>query len=107
MPASAICEAIHSLLVLEFDYDERHRVVHPYLHGVTRPGHEALRAIQVGGQSRSRHFGEGKVWELAKVRNLKLTTTLFVPDDPHYNPDDSAFAQIHCRVSRLVTDARR
>ena len=98
-----ICEAIHSLLVIEFDYEQRHRVVQPYLHGKTRPGKEALRAIQVSGQSRSGHFGAGKVWELAKIRNLRLTTMPFVPDDPHYNPDDSAFVEIHCRVPRART----
>lgn len=104
---ASICEAIDSQRVLEFDYHGRHRVVQPYLHGTTKPGQRALRAIQVGGQSRSKSFGSGKLWDLALIQNLRLTTTSFVPDDPDYNPNDSAFAEIHCRVPRLAPGPRR
>jgi hypothetical protein len=63
---------------------------------------EAVRAIQVGGRSRSRQVHSGKLWDLPKIRNLRVTATHFVADDPDYNPDDSAFAAIHCRVTRLA-----
>jgi hypothetical protein len=110
MPAykpSPICKAIRTLVVLEFDYNRRHRIVQPYLHGTSTPGRESLRAIQVGGQSRSRSFGSGKLWDVALIQKLRLTTTSFVPDDPDYNPNDSAFADIHCRVPRLATGPGR
>jgi hypothetical protein len=42
----------------------------------------------------------GKLWTVAKMQNLQVTTQHFTPDDPDYNPDDSAMAEIHCRVQR-------
>lgn len=94
-----ICAAIRDLRLLEFDYDGLHRVVAPYCHGFTAHG-EVLRAVQVRGESHSRGMGFGKLWKLSKMLNLRPTTEPFVPDDPHYNPDDSAMVTIHCRASR-------
>jgi hypothetical protein len=92
-----ICGAIRMLRVLEFDYDGGHRVVHPYCHGISTTGAETLRAVQVAGK-RGSGFGYGKLWTVAKMVNLRETGDAFEPDDPHYNPDDSAMAEIHCRV---------
>jgi hypothetical protein len=94
-----ICLAIHDLELLELDYDGLHRVVAPYCHGFTAKG-EVLRAIQVGGQSRSHGMGFGKLWLVDKMQNLRRTGERFVPDDPHYNPRDSAMTTIHCGVRR-------
>jgi len=103
---SPICDAIRALVLVEFDYAGRHRIVQPYLHGSTRPGKESLRAVQVGGESRSGGFGFGKIWEIALIENLQVTAASFVPDDPSYAPNDSAFATIHCRVARLAPGRR-
>lgn len=94
-----ICTAIRQCLLLEFDYEGLHRVVAPYCHGFTNKG-EALRAIQVRGESRSRGFGFGKLWMVDKMVDVRRTAETFVPDDPHYNPRDSAMATIHCSVRR-------
>jgi hypothetical protein len=32
--------------------------------------------------------------------NLRQTGMAFVPNDPHYNPQDRAMATIHCNVRR-------
>jgi len=93
-----ICEAIRQRLLLEFTYDGLHRVVAPYCHGVSTAGHESLRAVQVGGESRSRGMRSGKLWTVAKMANVRVTDRPFTPDDPNYNPDDSGMKQIHCRV---------
>jgi hypothetical protein len=57
----------------------------PAWHGLTRQGAETHRAVQVSshGGSSGRAFG-------------KLRT--FAPDDPDYNPHDSALGELHCRV---------
>jgi hypothetical protein len=102
---SAICDAVQGLLVLEFDYEGHHRVVNPYCHGFTRPREETLRAVQVEGASASGRFGFGKLWTVAKIRNLRTTGRTFVPDDPDYNPNDTAMIEIHCRVERAVSSA--
>jgi hypothetical protein len=94
-----ICAAIRDLVLLEFDYDGLRRVVAPYCHGWTSKG-EVLRAIQVRGASHSRGLGFGKLWAVEKMLNIHLTAESFVPNDPHYNPDDSAMVEIHCRARR-------
>lgn len=94
-----ICVAIRTRHLLEFDYDGRPRLVEPYCHGLSRTG-EALRGIQVGGQSRSTGFGFGKLWLVSRMKNIRVIDRLFSVDDPNYNPDDSAMLSIHCRVQR-------
>jgi hypothetical protein len=97
-----ICAAIRDCELLEFDYDGLHRVVAPYCHGFTGEN-EVLRAIQVRGESRSGGMGFGKLWRVDKMLNVRGTGEGFVPDDPHYNPDDSAMTRIHCRVPPAST----
>ena len=96
--SSLICDAIRRHALLEFDYDGLHRVVQPYCHGTASTGRESLRAIQVGGESRGRLIASGKLWTVAKIINLRISEQTFVPNDPHYNPKDTAMASIHCRV---------
>lgn len=92
-----ICDAIARSRLIAFDYNSVRRVVQPYCHGFTRTGAETLRAVEVGGRGRS----FGKLWTVAKMRNLQVTSEHFTADDPDYNPDDSAMAEIHCRARRL------
>jgi hypothetical protein len=89
-----ICEAIAALRLIAFDYNGVRRLVQPYCHGFTRTGAETLRAIELGYPGRP----FGKLWTVAKIQNLRLTPDPFVPDDPDYNPHDSAMLEIHCRV---------
>ena len=96
-----ICEAIGARRLLEFDYGGSHRVVQPYCHGFTRKGAETLRAVQISSESSdsgSGGRGFGKLWTVLKMQNLRVASQTFVPDDPDYNPDDSALLEIHCCV---------
>jgi len=96
---TVVCVAIRDRRVLEFVYRGKPRVVEPYCHGLTTTGLECVRAVQVGGGGSG--FGFGKLWALGKMTNLRLAERTFVPDDPDYNPHDSAFAGIHCRVAAV------
>jgi hypothetical protein len=93
-----ICEAICTRRLIEFEYDGRHRVVAPYCHGISTRDEESLRAVQVGGESSKGGLGFGKLWTVSKMFDVRITNTPFTPDDPNYNPNDSAMKQIHCRV---------
>jgi hypothetical protein len=96
-----LCEAISAQVLLEFDYNGEHRVVAPYCHGISTRGVEVLRAVQLrrpNSTSKRGGFGFGKLWQVASMKNVRLTGEPFTPDDPHYNPDDSAMARIHCRA---------
>ena len=93
-----ICDAIRTHHRLSFVYEGLPRVVEPYCHGWTAQGDEVLRAIQVGGRSRSGGFGFGKLWSVARLQQVRLGTESFVPNDRNYNPNDSAISEIDCRV---------
>jgi hypothetical protein len=94
-----ICAAIRNCELLEFDYDGLHRVVAPYCHGFTSQS-EVLRAVQVGGESRSRGMGFGKLWKVEKMLGVRRVGSSFIADDPDYNPNDTAMTRIHCSVRR-------
>jgi hypothetical protein len=95
-----VCQAIRERRLLEFDYDGKRRVTEPYCHGTSTTGKESVRALQVGGNTRPGGFGFGKMWTIAKMADVSVSQTTFVPDDPNYNPDDSAMSAIHCRIER-------
>jgi hypothetical protein len=97
---SKICGALHAQRRLQFEYEGHVRIVEPYCHGTGPKGAQLLRAVQVGGTSGSgaRGFGFGKLWTVAKMKNLQVHEVRFQPNDPNYNPEDRAMAAIHCRV---------
>jgi hypothetical protein len=107
MTLDLLCDAIRYRTLLAFEYDGHARVVAPYCHGETGSG-EALRAVQVGGSSTSGGFGFGKLWMVVRMKNVRAVLEAFEPNDPHYNPDDTAMKTIHCRieVSRVVPSRR-
>ena len=96
--AHLICEAIQRRALLEFQYHARYRVVAPYCHGISTRGGELLRAVQVRGSSGSGFSRSGKLWNVAEMMNLRIRDETFVPDDPQYNPEDTAMKEIHCRI---------
>jgi hypothetical protein len=96
--AATICTAIRERRLLSFDYKGLRRVVAPYCYGIATSGAESLRAIQVGGSSSQGGFRFGKLWTAKEMKAVEVTEQTFVPDDPNYNPDDSAMKQIICRI---------
>lgn len=95
---SVICDAIRKRRLLEFEYHGKLRVVAPYCHGVSTRGTEVLRGIQVSGTSTSGALGIGTLWAIADMVAPRMLDVPFMPNDPHYEPNDSAMKQIHCRV---------
>jgi len=93
-----ICEAIRNRALLRFRYRNRLRVVAPYCCGVSTRGADVLRAVQVRGESASGGLGCGKLWTVAEIVGLKMLDEAFAPDDPNYNPQDSAMIRIYCRI---------
>ena len=59
---------------------------------------EVLRGIQVRGLSQSGGLEFGKLWAVAKMEGLRVLNETFVPDDPDYNPQDSAMTRIFSRI---------
>ena len=101
-----VCDAIARRVLLAFDYDGEPRVVAPYCHGVTTAGRETVRAVQVLGGTRRGDIASGKLWTIDKIVGLRALDESFIASDPKYNPDDSAFAEIHCRIDTRKTKKR-
>jgi hypothetical protein len=95
-----ICQAIREQRLLAFGYKGQPRVVQPYCYGLATTDSELLRAIQVGGASSSGGFGFGKLWTVADMTDVQVSAEKFVPDDPNYNPNDSAMKRILCRIEK-------
>ncbi|MBL8265358.1 hypothetical protein [Steroidobacter sp.] len=94
-----ICEAIQKRALLEFRYHGHLRVVAPYCYGLSkRDGAPVLRGIQVRGASASGGFGFGKLWIVSEMMSVRALDEAFVPNDPNYNPNDSAMSEIVCRI---------
>lgn len=93
-----ICQAIRQRRKLIFDYKGFRRIVAPYCYGISIADEEKLRAIQVGGGSNSGGYGFGKLWTVSEMSRLELSDEHFAPNDPHYNPNDSAMKRVICRI---------
>jgi hypothetical protein len=102
-----ICQAIQQQRKLIFDYNGRRRIVAPYCYGISTRDTEVLRAIQIGGASSSGGYGFGKLWTVREMSRLELSDEHFEPNDPNYNPNDSAMKRVICCVTSSGTPARR
>lgn len=92
--AAIVCDAIRRRALLEFEYNGRVRVVAPYCHGISTRGTEVLRALEM----QDGKAGIGKLWALDQMVNARVLAVNFLPNDPNYNPMDSAMKSICCRV---------
>ena len=93
-----ICQAIQQLRKLIFHYNGLRRVVAPYCYGISTRDTEVLRAVQIGGASSSNGYGFGKLWTVSEMSGVQLSEEHFEPNDPLYNPNDSAMKRVICRV---------
>ena|SRR5689334_10939165 len=92
------CEAIERKALLEFHYQGHLRIVQPYCFGVSKRDKNVLRAVQVRGSSASNQLGIGKLWSVDEVLAPRILDETFAPNDPTYNPNDTAMKRIYCRL---------
>lgn len=93
-----ICEAIAERRLLMFGYGDAVRVVEPHLYGVNTAGHEALSAWVRAGYSRTDPGGGWRMYLTDELRNLQALPEIFTGSRPGYNPDDSHFLEVFCRL---------
>jgi hypothetical protein len=93
---SQIIRAIRERLVIEFDYNDLHRVVEPHLLGETVNG-VALSAFQIGGQSSRGTLPDWVLCYLDDVQNLVVTTQKF-SRHPDFNAGDKKFRSVKSSV---------
>jgi len=100
MGPPAVCAAIASRRVVEFDYRGHHRVVEPHAHGRGPTNKELLRGFQIGGTSASGPLG-WKLFDMDAVFDLRLREERFAPR-PDFRTDDPSMHPVHCCVSTLA-----
>jgi hypothetical protein len=67
---------------------------------VSTRDNNVLRAVQVRGSSASNQLGVGKLWSVTEVLAPRILEETFTPNDPNYNPNDSAMKRVYCRILR-------
>jgi hypothetical protein len=89
-----ILEAIRDHCVLEFGYGGELRVVEPQTYGLSGKGNQLLRGYQTSGGSVRGETQMAKLFEVAKMTDLRKTRKKFEGALPTHNPEDSAMVEI-------------
>ncbi len=92
-----ICDAIDSMLQLEFKYDGLPRTVEPHAHGDSSTGKEVMLGFQTEGKSSSGPLG-WRLWNVAKMESLSMSHLTFAEARPGYVRGDSHMQKIHCEL---------
>ena len=99
--ASQICDALQSRRHLRFYYKDHltPTVVEPYTYGENAAGNRMLSAWLISGET---HDPTPPLWRLYReeeMRRVEVLGTTFAQNRPGYNPSDSRFRSIRCRVA--------
>lgn len=93
---TAICAAIGKKAVLQFIYKGLPRIVEPQAHGISRADNEVVRAVQTGGESESGLSPFGRLFEVAKMTDLRETGDTFAGPGRNFNRNDKGMKYVHC-----------
>jgi len=88
-----IKEAVLKQLCLSFDYENYDRTVEPHCVGLTTKNNYAVRAYQTLGSSSTGNLG-WKMFEIGKMKNLKILDQEFSPARPGYKRGDKGMKTI-------------
>jgi hypothetical protein len=90
-----ICEAIKNKQRIQFEYHGKIRIAEPQCCGISTAGKEVFRAYLLHGGSRPE-----QLFELGKVKSLRLLDQYFAKPGPNYKKDDSAMkpGSIFCQL---------
>lgn len=96
--ADVLTFAIENRRVVTFTYDGHHRVVEPFLLGVTTAGNPSLRGYQTAGTSTHGQVPGWHLFSLSKIESIEVTRSEFEGARALYNPFDKAMSRICARV---------
>jgi hypothetical protein len=78
---------------MEFEYNGKLRIVEPQCYGILATGKEGLRCRMIKGGSR-----DEQLFDIDKIKSMKLLTEYFTEPGPNYKKNDSAFKVIFCQL---------
>jgi hypothetical protein len=96
-----IIDAIRHRKVVEFSYNGQPRIVEPQTYGVSTTGYPTLRGYQRAGGSISGYARGLRLFELAKITELRQTGEQFAKAQPEHNPNDSAMSKVIVSLPRV------
>jgi predicted DNA-binding transcriptional regulator YafY len=89
-----ITDAIRNRKVLEFSYNGQSRIVEPQTYGISTTGHAILRGYQRSGGSISGYTTGLRLFETAKISQLRETGEKFAEAQPEHNANDRAMSKV-------------
>lgn len=96
--ADVLTFAIENRRVVTFTYDGHHRVVEPFLLGLTTAGNPSLRGYQTAGTSTHGQVPGWHLFSLSKIESIEVTQSCFEGVRSFYNPADTAMLRIDAHV---------
>ncbi|GAA4400449.1 hypothetical protein [Quisquiliibacterium transsilvanicum] len=93
-----IVDAINDRKLIRFTYHGHLRVVEPHTYGRDRKNHDAVRGYQVGGSSSSTSLPEWRVFHVAEMTGLSVTSRGFPGARPGYVRGDTAMTAIYAQL---------
>lgn len=94
-----IVSAIRARTVLEFTYNGQARTVEPQTYGISTAGRPVLRGYQRAGRNSSRRANGLRLFDLAKMSNVRKAAERFLKARPEHNPNDSAMKEVRATLS--------
>lgn len=100
MKAALICEALRRRCLLRFRYKDHSTltVVEPYTYGETSAGNNALSAWLVSGETKDATPPLWRIYRESEMKHIEILEDTFAENRAGYNPWDSRFRLIRCRV---------
>ncbi len=92
-----LLKAIKTRKVIQFAYYGEERIVEPFKCGEIS-GVGFLEGYLIGGYSESENKERWRLYQLDKIKKLKITDKKAASSRPGYNPNDKRFLAIFCKV---------
>ena len=86
------------IITFKYDDDEKPRTVEPFIHGKSEGGKLLLRGFQVKGSSDSAEESGWKLFDVEKMKEVKITGRGFAPKRDKYNAKDEAMKEIYVAI---------
>ena len=93
-----ICDAVRARRLLRFFYDGYERIVEPHVYGLNSAGHEAVRGWLARGWSKSGEEPGWRMFLVSEMRDVAAMVEAFPAPRAGYNPEDTQFREVYCRV---------
>jgi hypothetical protein len=92
-----LCRAVAGKFLVQFKYDGRSRIVEPFCCGLSTAGNYVLRGFQIRGSDKTKPLC-WRLYELAEMSQLSVTSHNFKGKREDYNPHDPLITEIFCRI---------